>query len=88
MRRRRSTCPSTATCRTACSAPTGAGPRQYLDHRVRANNSGTALADPATTAVGIARLEADLESGAWHERHADLSELESIDMGYRLLVAG
>jgi SAM-dependent methyltransferase len=63
-------------------------PEQYLDHRVRANNSGTALAHPETTASGIARLEADLASGAWHERHADLAERESIDMGYRLLVAG
>jgi len=63
-------------------------PEQYLDHRVRANNSGTALAHPETTALGIARLEADLASGAWHERHADLLERESIDMGYRLLVAG
>jgi SAM-dependent methyltransferase len=63
-------------------------PEQYLDHRVRANNSGTALAHPETTALGIARLEADLASGAWHQRHADLMELDSIDMGYRLLVAG
>jgi SAM-dependent methyltransferase len=63
-------------------------PEQYLDHRVRANNSGTALAHPETTALGIARLEADLASGAWHDRHADLMERKSIDMGYRLLVAG
>ena len=63
-------------------------PEQYLDHRVRANNSGTALAHPETTALGIARLEADLASGAWHERHGDLAERGSIDMGYRLLVAG
>jgi SAM-dependent methyltransferase len=63
-------------------------PEQYLDHRVRANNSGTALAHPETTALGIARLEADLASGAWYERHADLLQRESIDMGYRLLVAG
>jgi SAM-dependent methyltransferase len=63
-------------------------PEQYLDHRVRANNSGTALAHPETTALGIARLAADLASGVWHERHTDLFERESIDMGYRLLVAG
>jgi SAM-dependent methyltransferase len=63
-------------------------PEQYLDHRVRANNSGTALAHPETTALGIARLETDLASGAWHERHAHLLERDSIDMGYRLLVAG
>jgi SAM-dependent methyltransferase len=63
-------------------------PEQYLDHQVRANNSGTALAHPETTALGIARLEADLASGAWHSRHAGLLSFDSIDMGYRLLVAG
>lgn len=62
-------------------------PEAYLDHVIRANNSGTALAHPETTALGIARLEADLASGAWYERHADLVARESIDMGYRLLVA-
>jgi SAM-dependent methyltransferase len=63
-------------------------PEAYLDPTVRANNSGMALADPASVARGISRLEADLASGAWHERHADLLELESIDLGYRLLVSG
>lgn len=63
-------------------------PEAYLDPIVRANNSGLALADPDTLAVGIGRLEADLASGAWHERHADLLAQESIDMGYRLIVAG
>ena len=63
-------------------------PEQYLDHQVRANNSGTALAHPETTARGIARLEGDLASGAWRERHRELLERDSIDMGYRLLVAG
>jgi hypothetical protein len=62
-------------------------PEAYLDPVVRANNSGLALADPEPLALGIARLEADLASGAWHERHADLLARESIDMGYRLLVA-
>jgi SAM-dependent methyltransferase len=63
-------------------------PESYLDPAVRANASGIALSDPARTAIGIARLEADLASGAWHERHADLSAPQSIDLGYRLLVAG
>jgi SAM-dependent methyltransferase len=62
-------------------------PEAYLDHVVRANNSGIALAHPETTAEGIARLEADLASGAWYERHRDLADRESIDLGYRLLVA-
>jgi hypothetical protein len=62
-------------------------PEAYLDPTVRANNSGTALADQVSTAKGIARLQADLASGAWHGRHADLLTRESIDMGYRLLVS-
>jgi SAM-dependent methyltransferase len=63
-------------------------PEAYLDPTVRANNSGLALADPAALARGMAHLHADLASGAWHARHADLDGLESIDLGYRLLVSG
>jgi SAM-dependent methyltransferase len=62
-------------------------PEAYLDPVVRANNSGCALADPAAMSAGIAQLEADLSSGAWLERHHDLLERDSIDMGYRLLVS-
>ena len=47
-------------------------PEAYLDPAVRANASGLALADPAVIARGISRLEADLASGAWHDRHAEL----------------
>ncbi len=63
-------------------------PEAYLDPTVRANNSGLALADPDVVANAMARLEADLTSGSWHERHADLDEVESIDLGYRLVVSG
>jgi SAM-dependent methyltransferase len=63
-------------------------PEAYLDPTVRANCSGLALADPATVARGVAALEADLASGAWHDGHADLDVLESIDLGYRLVVSG
>ena len=62
-------------------------PEAYLDPAVRANCSGLALADPAVVARGVAALEADLSSGAWHHRHADLAEREAIDLGYRLVVA-
>jgi len=62
-------------------------PEAYLDPAVRANASGLALADPAAVARAIGRLEADLAGGAWHRRHADLSTLDSVDVGYRLLVA-
>ena len=62
-------------------------PEAYLDPAVRANCSGLALADPAVVARGVAALEADLSSGAWQRRHAELAERESIDLGYRLVVA-
>ncbi len=62
-------------------------PEAYLDPAVRANCSGLALADPAVITRGVAALESDLSSGAWHERHADLSDLDAVDIGYRLLVA-
>jgi len=62
-------------------------PEAYLDPAVRANCSGLALADPAVVARGVAALEADLASGAWERRHADLADLEEIDLGYRLVVA-
>jgi SAM-dependent methyltransferase len=62
-------------------------PEAYLEAGVRANASGLALADPAVIARGVAALRADLDSGAWHERHADLLELDAVDLGYRLVVA-
>ncbi|MEU1445249.1 hypothetical protein ACFWBS_04305 [Streptomyces mirabilis] len=36
----------------------------------------------------IARLRADLASGTWHRRHADLLDRQNMDYGYRLLIAG
>src|SRR6185437_2323126 len=62
-------------------------PHAYLDPAVRANCSGLALADPALVARGVTALAADLANGAWQQRHADLDGLDSIDLGYRLLVA-
>jgi SAM-dependent methyltransferase len=62
-------------------------PEAYLDPEVRANCSGLALAEPAVVARGVAALKADLTSGEWHRRHADLAELRAIDLGYRLVVA-
>ena len=39
-------------------------------------------------AAGLARLERDLRSGAWAERHGDLLARDEFDLGYRLLVSG
>jgi SAM-dependent methyltransferase len=62
-------------------------PEAYLDPEVRAGISVLASRTPEELAPGLERLRADLESGAWAERHADLLEREELDLGYRLLVA-
>ncbi|MFC5289205.1 class I SAM-dependent methyltransferase [Actinokineospora guangxiensis] len=62
-------------------------PAAYLDPVVRAGASG--LAQPGEEALrpGLARLRADLDSGAWQATHADLLTMAEYDGGYRLLVA-
>ena len=68
--------------------------------RSRGNNTSNGVAEVVQHLRGLiwqlrsdeipldyARLAADLESGAWHERHRDLFERESLDVGYRLVVA-
>lgn len=62
-------------------------PEAYLDPAVRASISYFAQLDPAALAPGLARLRADLDSGAWARRHADLLAQETFDGGYRLIVA-
>ena len=37
--------------------------------------------------ISMARLAADLRTGAWRRRHGDLLARESLDVGYRLVVA-
>jgi hypothetical protein len=63
-------------------------PERYLDPDVRANISGLALLPAADIEPGMRRLAADLESGAWHERYGHLLELDEIDAGYRIVIAG
>ena len=61
-----------------------ARPAAYLDPAVQAGISSFALAGAKT---GIARLAADLESGAWHARYGHLLSADTLDVGYRLVVA-
>jgi len=63
-------------------------PECYLSPSARASISAFARLEPTQVEPGMARLARDLASGAWHERHADLLELDSIDTGLRLVVAG
>jgi SAM-dependent methyltransferase len=61
-----------------------ARPTAYLDPEVRAGISS--FARPGSEA-GLERLAADLASGAWHARHGHLLEADTLDLGYRLVVA-
>ncbi|WP_073777827.1 hypothetical protein [Streptomyces sp. MJM1172] len=63
-------------------------PESCLDPVVRAASSTLATPGPAVVEPGIARLRADLESGEWRRRHAGLPAQESVDYGYRLVIAG
>jgi hypothetical protein len=62
-------------------------PEAYLDATVRAGISMLAYADESSLAEGLARLAADLHSGQWQQRHAELLEQQRLDAGYRLLVS-
>jgi hypothetical protein len=62
-------------------------PEAYLDPTVRANISVFALLPPAEVDAMVAALDADLRSGAWERRNAELLGRDEYDFGYRLLVA-
>ena len=63
-------------------------PEALLVPAVRASISGLALLDQRLVDAAVARLAADLDSGAWAERYADLLALDELDCGYRLVVRG
>lgn len=37
--------------------------------------------------AGLARLAVDIASGSWHSRHGHLLAADTLDVGYRLVVA-
>lgn len=62
-------------------------PAAYLDAGVRAAMSGFVMLPDEQVARGLARLEADIDSGAWERRFGALREHEAVDLGYRVVVA-
>ena len=64
-----------------------ARPEAYLDPAVRAGMSTLAAPDPGVVDAGLARLAADLSSGAWDTRFGGLRALDELDLGYRLVTA-
>jgi len=62
-------------------------PEAYLDPEVRASTSVLSLLESSVIRRMTERLDADLRSGAWHERNRDLLDLDELDLGYRLVVS-
>ena len=62
-------------------------PAAYLQESVRRGCSVWARVGEQAERRAVAALAADLDSGAWAERNAELLDLESIDLGARLLIA-
>ena len=62
-------------------------PHAYLDSRVRDGISVFRLLPEHEVDAAVEQLRADLESGAWARRNADILECEALDLGYRLIVA-
>lgn len=57
-------------------------PESYLSAQVRSAISSFARIDAQ---AGLARLDADLSSGRWAERNAHLLDLDTLDVGYRIV---
>jgi SAM-dependent methyltransferase len=62
-------------------------PEAYLDPGVRRAISSFEQVDPGAVARGVARLAADLASGAWDARHGALRHEDALDLGYRVVVS-
>jgi SAM-dependent methyltransferase len=62
-------------------------PRAYLDPRVREGISVFHLLPADEVDQAVARLRADLDSGAWERRYADLLDRDELDLGFRVIVA-
>jgi SAM-dependent methyltransferase len=62
-------------------------PAAYLREPVRRGCSVWARVGERAERRAVAALAEDLDSGAWAERNVELLDLESIDLGARLLVA-
>lgn len=60
-------------------------PESYLDPGVRQAISAFAMIEHVDE--GLERLRQDLQSGAWHDKHGALLKGNSLDLGYKLVVA-
>jgi SAM-dependent methyltransferase len=62
-------------------------PEAYLDPTVRAGISVFSLLPEDEVAAAVDALRADLRSGAWERRNADVLDRDELDLGFRVVVA-
>jgi hypothetical protein len=62
-------------------------PEAYLDPAIRQAMSGFAQLADGAIAAGLARLADDLQTGRWVARFGALAALETVDLGYRIVIA-
>jgi len=62
-------------------------PAAYLDPAVRSAISTFARLPVDAVDAGLGRLAADLQSGEWRRRHGAVLDRDTLDLGYRLVVA-
>ncbi|HWE68508.1 MAG TPA: class I SAM-dependent methyltransferase [Acidimicrobiales bacterium] len=80
--------PTPADCTDGFASAYWRRPERYLSPSVRASISAFARLSDTQVEPGMARLREDLASGKWHRDHAHLLQMESLDAGLRLVVAG
>jgi SAM-dependent methyltransferase len=61
-------------------------PHAYLDPAVRASTSVFRRLPDGEEEAAVERLRADLASGEWERRNAELLDLDEFDLGHRLVV--
>lgn len=74
-------------CQDGFLAAFWARPEEYLDAGRRASMSCFAQIPHEAIEDGLARLTRDLADGAWDRRFGELRSRDSLDAGYRILIA-
>ena len=79
--------PLPADCTDGFGEAYWARPEAYLDPEMRRGMSCFQRLEQTELEDGLARLAADLNTGAWDSRHGGLRQLAELDCGHRLIVA-
>lgn len=80
--------PIPADCADGFEAAYWRRPAAIADPAVWRATSALALISDSDRNAGLARLAADLASGAWRSRYGHLLELDELDLGHRVVVSG